>query len=68
MIQEFTKGKYFDDKVRNDIRGTFFTQASPICFNNCVKLTEKDLTAQEKTCIIDCYSKMFYAFENAQKI
>lgn len=68
MSQESNSGKYFDDRVINDVRGTFFAQASPICFTNCVQLKEIDLTAKEKTCIIDCYSKMFYAFENAQKI
>jgi len=68
MSQESNSGKYFDDKVLNDLRGTFFTQASPICFKNCVSLSEKDLTSDEKSCIIDCYSKMLYAFENAQKI
>lgn len=68
MSQESNTGKYFDDKVLNDLRGSFFTQASPICFKNCVSLNEKDLTTEEKTCVIDCYSKMLYAFENAQKI
>lgn len=68
MSQESTTRKYFDDKTANDLRGTFFTQASPICFKNCVNLVEKDLTTQEKNCIVDCYTKMLYAFENAQKI
>ena len=68
MSQESNTGKYFDDRVLNDLRGTFFTQASPICFKNCVGLNEKDLSAQERTCIVDCYAKMFYAFENSQKI
>jgi len=68
MNQESNNGKYFDDKILNDLRGSFFVQASPICFKNCVNLNEKDLTSDEKVCIIDCYSKMLYAFENTQKI
>jgi len=68
MDQQSNTGKYFDDKVASDLRGSFFTQASPICFKNCLDLKEKELTTDEKTCLIDCYSKMLYAFENAQKI
>lgn len=68
MSQESKTVKYLDDRVLNDIRGTFFTKAAPICFKNCVGLNERDLTTEEKTCVIDCYSKMFYAFENSYKI
>ncbi len=68
MSQESNVGQYFDDKVLHDVRGSFFVEASPICFKNCITLAEKDLTNNEKNCIVDCYAKMFYAFENSQNI
>ena len=68
MSNDLNQGKYFDDKITNDLRGTFFLEASPLCFKTCVSLVEKDLSTQERSCLVDCYSKMLYAFENSQSI
>jgi hypothetical protein len=56
--------KYFDDNVENDKRGKFLQDFSPKCFNSCVnKITVSDLNEAEKTCLLDCYSKMYYAYK-----
>ena len=67
-MNQVNTGKYFDERLNQDKRGVFFNQASPICFKNCITLAEKDFTENEKNCVIDCYSKMIYAFENTQKM
>jgi hypothetical protein len=57
------KKNYYDDMVENDNKGTFLLTASNKCFNQCVpKIVAGDLTADEKNCFLDCYTKMYTAY------
>jgi hypothetical protein len=55
---------YFDDLIENDKRGKFLQDFSAKCFNTCVdKITDSNLSNNEKTCLLDCYSKMYYTYK-----
>ena len=55
--------KYYDDFIKNDDKGNFLIESSPKCFNSCIdKITINNLSSDEKICILDCYSKMYYSF------
>jgi hypothetical protein len=58
------KKKYFDDNIEQDKRGRFLLEFTPKCFNTCVdKITEGALNENQKTCLLDCYSKMYYTYK-----
>jgi hypothetical protein len=57
------KKNYFDDLVENDNKGTFLLTTSTKCFNQCVpNIVAGDLSAEEKNCFLDCYSKMYLTY------
>jgi hypothetical protein len=55
---------YFDDIIENDKKGMFLMEFSSKCFNTCVnKIVEGPINETEKTCLADCYSKMYYSYK-----
>ncbi len=64
-----SKKNYFDDIIENDQKGNFLITSSEKCFNHCIpKITTGNITTEEKSCFLDCYTKQYYSYTQATDI
>ena len=55
----------FDDLTTSDFAGMSVQAASKTCFNQCIRsFTSNSLSSEEKSCVLDCHAKLYFAHAN----